>query len=56
MSTNWRMDDVELSANYPYLSYGDSRGNWTERNFYWEQTHDLEGEKGVVYTPIAEVL
>lgn len=52
-NTSRRMDKWNC-VNYPYLSYG-SRGNWTERKFYWEQTHDLKGEKGVVYTPIAEV-
>ena len=52
-NTSCRMDEWNC-VNYPYLSYG-KWGAWTERKFYWEQTHDLEGEKGVVYTPIAEV-
>lgn len=44
----WNMD------KFPYLCYG-TYGNWTLRPFYWEQTHDLAGEKGKTYTPIAGV-
>ena len=46
--------DVWNMGNFPYLSYG-SNGYRTIRAYYWEQTHDLEGEKGITYTPIAEV-
>lgn len=37
---------------FPYLSFADG-GAFKTRDFYWEQTHDLDGKKGT-YTPIAE--
>ena len=46
-----RMDTGNMTK-FPYLCYG-TNGNWTLRSFYWDQTHDLEGEEGVTYTPIA---
>ena len=52
-STVRRMDTGNMER-FPYLSYG-TNGKLTTRAFYWDQTHDLEGEEGVTYTPIAEV-
>ena len=52
-STARRMDTGNKDR-FPYLSYG-ANGNRTVRAYHWEQTHDLEGEKGTTYTPIAEV-
>ena len=48
-----RMDTGNMTK-FPYLCYG-TNGNLTLRSFYWDQTHDLEGEEGVTYTPIAGV-
>lgn len=44
--------DVGNKGRYPYLSYGE---NWNlyARNFYWEQTHDLDGSNVLNYAPIA---
>lgn len=42
----------ENNTQFPALSYGNG-GKLTQRAFYWEQTHDLDGKKQV-YTPIAE--
>lgn len=52
-STARRMD-AGNKDRFPYLSYG-ANGDRTVRAYHWEQTHDLEGEKGTTYTPIAEV-
>lgn len=49
--TNKPIDDGN-KGRYPYLSYGE---NWKlyARNFYWEQTHDLDGRNVLDYAPIA---
>ena len=52
-STVRRMDTGNMSQ-FPYLCYG-TNGNLTLRAFHWEQTHDLEGEAGKTYSPIAGV-
>ncbi len=45
---------IEENGNmFPYLSFG-RNGNIVQRDFYWEQTHDIRGKDGVNYTPIAE--
>lgn len=49
-----RRMDIYNKEYFPYLCYGSS-GNWTLRPYHWEQTHDLEGETDVTYTPIAAV-
>lgn len=49
-----RRMDTWNKMYFPYLCYGEDN-KWTLRPFYWEQTHDLEGEKGKTYTPIAGV-
>lgn len=53
MSAARRMDTYNKTL-FPYLCYGEGN-SWTLRQFYWEQTHDLEGETGKTYTPIAAV-
>lgn len=42
----------ENSTQFPFLSYGNG-GKFTQRSFFWEQTHDLDGKKRV-YSPVAE--
>lgn len=49
-----RRMDTNNKHLFPYLCYG-AGGTWTLRSFYWEQTHDLAGEQGKTYTPIAGV-
>lgn len=46
--------DKDNMSRFPYLCYG-TGNDLTIRSFYWEQTHDLEGVEGEIYTPIAEV-
>lgn len=41
----------ENANQFPYLASSESAG---KRQFRWEQTHDLKGREGRVYTPIAE--
>lgn len=58
---NWNTENkntstvlVEENCNaFPYLSFG-KNGSLVQRKFCWEQTHDIKGKDGVIYTPIAE--
>lgn len=49
--TNRPIDEGN-KGRYPYLSYGNN-GIPYARNFYWEQTHDLDGSDVKDYAPIA---
>ena len=41
-------------TQFPYLSYLPNNGNAVVRKYCWNQTHNLKGETGETYTPIAE--
>ena len=50
----WELEEPEPDA--PDAAPHDRvHAQWASDVLVWEQTHDLEGEKGTTYTPIAEV-